>query len=271
MRHSIAAAAALLIVSVAAAGLFAIQSRADEASKEANTRSAEIMVKAYPEFIDRVEGNELVWKDGSRMPIDDGKEKKDFETLLNTADIKDQFYAAYPFGHNGLPPAKDIDPGRARNQAFFNKMYGDCLHGTVKANLVNIDWLPAHGGQKLLVTKVNGVADKLKAVSAELDTLPEKFLKYLKPSSGTYNCRPIAGTSRTSAHGLGIAIDNNASASDYWHWNKAEPDGSYPYVNRVPWEIVDIFEKHGFIWGGKWYHYDTMHFEYRPEILAAGR
>jgi len=21
------------------------------------------------------------------------------------------------------------------------------------------------------------------------------------------------------------------------------------------------------VWGGKWYHYDTMHFEYRPEIL----
>ncbi|MEJ2663631.1 MAG: M15 family metallopeptidase, partial [Spirochaetia bacterium] len=28
------------------------------------------------------------------------------------------------------------------------------------------------------------------------------------------------------------------------------------------------FEKYGFIWGGKWYHYDTMHFEYRPELLV---
>ena len=27
-------------------------------------------------------------------------------------------------------------------------------------------------------------------------------------------------------------------------------------------------EKHGFIWGGRWYHYDTMHFEYRPELLV---
>ncbi|MDP3291618.1 MAG: M15 family metallopeptidase, partial [Sulfuricurvum sp.] len=26
---------------------------------------------------------------------------------------------------------------------------------------------------------------------------------------------------------------------------------------------------HGFIWGGRWYHYDTMHFEYRPELLAS--
>jgi hypothetical protein len=37
----------------------------------------------------------------------------------------------------------------------------------------------------------------------------------------------------------------------------------------MPEEIVAIFEKHGFIWGGKWYHFDTMHFEYRPELLGA--
>ena len=36
-------------------------------------------------------------------------------------------------------------------------------------------------------------------------------------------------------------------------------------------EIARIFERHGFIWGGKWYHYDTMHFEYRPELLRAAR
>jgi hypothetical protein len=32
-------------------------------------------------------------------------------------------------------------------------------------------------------------------------------------------------------------------------------------------EIVKIFEKYGFIWGGKWFVFDNMHFEYRPEIL----
>ena len=31
--------------------------------------------------------------------------------------------------------------------------------------------------------------------------------------------------------------------------------------------LVTVFENHGFIWGGKWRHYDTMHFEYRPELL----
>ena len=38
-----------------------------------------------------------------------------------------------------------------------------------------------------------------------------------------------------------------------------------------PREIVAAFEAQGFIWGGKWYHYDIMHFEYRPELLAKAR
>jgi HSP20 family protein len=42
------------------------------------------------------------------------------------------------------------------------------------------------------------------------------------------------------------------------------------YRNRMPQEIVSIFERQGFIWGGKWNHFDTMHFEYRPELLADG-
>jgi hypothetical protein len=43
--------------------------------------------------------------------------------------------------------------------------------------------------------------------------------------------------------------------------------GKGGYRNRFPYEIVAIFERHGFIWGGKWGHFDTMHFEYRPELL----
>ncbi len=52
---------------------------------------------------------------------------------------------------------------------------------------------------------------------------------------------------------------------------EADAAGSYPFKNRIPAEIVAIFEKHGFIWGGRWYHYDTMHFEYRPELIGPGR
>ncbi len=40
------------------------------------------------------------------------------------------------------------------------------------------------------------------------------------------------------------------------------------WKNRVPQAVVDAFEAEGFIWGGRWKHYDTMHFEYRPELLS---
>lgn len=60
-------------------------------------------------------------------------------------------------------------------------------------------------------------------------------------------------------------IDLNKEYSNYWLWDKKGKN--IEYKNKIPLEIVKIFEKHGFIWGGRWYHYDTMHFEYRPELL----
>jgi hypothetical protein len=58
--------------------------------------------------------------------------------------------------------------------------------------------------------------------------------------------------------------------SHYWRNAKPGKGGAYAYRNEIPMEIVRIFEKHGFIWGGKWHHYDTMHFEYRPELVGGG-
>ena len=65
---------------------------------------------------------------------------------------------------------------------------------------------------------------------------------------------------------LSAAIDINGKYANYWRWalnNRGEPK----WISQIPIQIVQIFEKHGFIWGGYWYHYDTMHFEYRPEFL----
>jgi len=66
-----------------------------------------------------------------------------------------------------------------------------------------------------------------------------------------------------------MTLDINIKYSDYWQWacKCKNEDAQIDYQNRIPQIIIDIFEKHGFIWGGKWYHYDTMHFEYRPELL----
>jgi hypothetical protein len=223
------------------------------------------LVAAYPEHLTGHEGNELIWSDGTRTLISDGVGEKSFDVLLDTADIDDMFAIPYVPGPPAGEPALNDDPGRVRNTDFFIKMYGDCRDGDVSKRMKNVRWVD---GSTERVTNVNGVADRLQLVANELAKLPDRFQKFLAPSAGTYNCRVIAGTTRMSMHAFAAAIDISTEVTDYWLWN--EPvDGRIPYRNKVPFEIVSIFEKHGFIWGGKWYHYDTMHFEYRPELFFA--
>jgi D-alanyl-D-alanine carboxypeptidase len=239
--------------------------RAEDLSPQA-VEAAQKLIDAYPDFLDRVDGGMLVWKDGTQMPIDDHKPGKKPSEVLERPDLKDQFAQAYVLGKPDASPAVDWDPGRARFDPLFRKMYGDCKKGGVVDKLVAVPWLPLHHGGSVRVSPVNGLANHLEAVSEELDKLPDADMRYMIPTAGTFTCRVIAGTDRTSMHAYGAAIDLNTAHADYWRNAKADASGRLAYRNAIPFEIVDAFERHGFIWGGKWYHYDTMHFEYRPEL-----
>lgn len=230
----------------------------------------DILIAAYPDHLAGQDGNDLIWKDGTRMPISDGRATKSFEQLLQTADIANQFAIPYPLGTKLKPPAVNEDPGRIRNHAFFVKMYGDCHKGEVANRLKSVPWLPKRGGGTIKATTVNGVADRLAAVSDDLEKLPATMTRFMVPSAGVYNCRNVADTKQLSAHAYGAAIDLNTNYSDYWLWTRPQSN-TVPWRNHIPLEIVDVFERHGFIWGGKWYHYDTMHFEYRPELIALAK
>jgi hypothetical protein len=197
------------------------------------TNSAAALIKAYPDFLDRIEANDLVWKDGTRMRIDDGKGAKAFDALLDDPDIKDMFLMKYPLGRQGLAPALNFDPGRVRYAPLYKKMYGDCRTGEVSANMVDVIWLPSGYGKSLKFSRINGAAAALRRVSDELDKLPQRFLAYVRPTQGTYNCRLVAGTNRESTHGLGIAIDIAAAHSHYWQWSKPA-DGRFSYKTRFP-------------------------------------
>ena len=180
--------------------------------------------------------------------------------MLDNSSLKDMFSKEYPLSEEAPKYLQDI--GRSRNEYLFKKMYGDSPQ-EVSKNLVTIDWF----GQKLSFTKINRAAEQLKKVAEELSQYPE-LRKYLK-SAGTYYWRKVRGANRQSAHSYGIAIDIGVDYSDYWLWKypKAKEEDKIEYANRMPRHIVEIFRKHGFIWGGTWYHFDTMHFEYRLEIL----
>ena len=225
------------------------------------------LVRSYPDQIAGHDTEFLVLKNGLKFRISDGRANKTFRELLESPDIDDMFYSTYPVGTEPKQPAANADPGRVRFEPLFVAMYGDCNKGDIARNLRAIDWLPKHGGGKVTITTLNGVASALEKVSRELDELPGNLIKYLVPAAGTYNCRKIAGSSARSMHAYGAAIDINTGFADYWRW--VSSDRTQPrWRNRIPIQIVKIFEKQGFIWGGYWYHFDTMHFEYRPELLA---
>ena len=225
------------------------------------------LVAAYPDALAGHDDKTLRWRDGTAMSIGAGSDGKTFAERLRHASIADQLRIRYPRGPLDKPPAVDADPGRFRNAAFFAKMYGDCKKGEVSQHLISIAWLSKTWGKPIRVTSVNHVDAQLRAVSAEIDALPDKIKRAAYPIAATYNCRVVADTGQPSPHGYGIAIDLNTALSDYWYWRPHSD--RIAYRNRMPQEIVAIFEKHGFIWGGKWYHFDTMHFEYRPELLVA--
>ena len=50
-------------------------------------------------------------------------------------------------------------------------------------------------------------------------------------------------------HAFGLAVDLNVSSNYYGTRGDMDP------------EIVAIFEKWGFLWGGRWSQPDPMHFE----------
>lgn len=217
---------------------------------------------SYKDCIKEVKDNKVMFHSGKTMVYDDHKEKTTQE-LLDNPDIEDQLHYTYNQG----APENNTDAGRIRNDAFFKEIYGKTAQD-VKANLTTVTWCPSFVNRKIQFSKVNGANLALTKVSNELDQHPE-WKKHLTNIGGTFNWRVISGTTRLSAHSFGITIDINTAYSNYWQWDCGckNENVKLGYKNRIPMGIVEIFEKHGFIWGGRWKHYDTMHFEYRPEFF----
>lgn len=224
------------------------------------------LVAAYPDHLAGLDGDVLVWTDGTRMETGAGRPERPFEVMLRDATLADQMRQAYPAGPPAGPPGRNHSPGRVRSTAFFVKMYGDCRRGGADRRHRTVTWMPQTRPQPLPVTMENDVATRLERVIAELERLPDRLKAYLVPSAGTFNCRTVADTGLLSMHAYAAAIDLNVAHSDYWSWARAR--GDIPYRNRIPFAIAEVFEAQRFIWGGKWYHYDTMHFEYRPELIG---
>jgi hypothetical protein len=238
-------------------------SNAAELSDDGTMAAA--LVAAYPDFISAGDHGELRWRDGTTLPWGTSRQFDGVPANVRDATLREQLYYLYPLAPWSGSLLPDDDPGRLRNQDFFFRMYGDCRKGEVQRRLRTVIWLRNTAPQRIQVTTINGIDKAVENLSAEIEQLPPRLRVAATRLSGGFVCRAISGTNSRSMHGYGAAIDLRTSVGRYWRWSGLKPAARK--FNLVPEQIVSLFEKYGFIWGGKWYHVDGLHFEYRPELI----
>ncbi|MDR0406369.1 MAG: M15 family metallopeptidase, partial [Clostridiales bacterium] len=147
-----------------------------------------------------------------------------------------------------------------------SKETADAQMTTIRVNV----WKLNSGGGKVAstasLTVHHRIADAVAAVFEEIFNGEEQFP--IKDVGG-YNWRAPMSSGRLSEHNYGTAIDINTN-ENYCVYADGTTIGGFwsPYENPysiTPYgEVVRIFEKHGFTWGGDaWGNpYDYMHFSY---------
>jgi hypothetical protein len=164
------------------------------------------------------------------------------------------------------------------HREFQAALYGGLTRRDIEARLERIEFL----GKKITVH--GDITEALKRVersireAAAQDRETAAFISSMG-QTGAYNWREIRGSSRMSYHSWGLAVDiqpqNSGGQGIYWLWERAHNEDwmLLPLERRwkPPDRVIAAFEHEGFIWGGKWALYDTMHFEYRPELHEINR
>ncbi len=121
-------------------------------------------------------------------------------------------------------------------------------------------------------------SDEIMTLAQQDDDIA-RFIDELETISGYYN-RTVRNSSNISMHAFGIALDfipnSFKGKAAYWQWARDQRPDTWDTLGLderwlIPEKIVSILQNKGFIWGGKWSHYDTMHFEYRPELIEYAR
>ena len=97
-------------------------------------------------------------------------------------------------------------------------------------------------------------------------------------NTSSFNDRAIKGSSVTSLHAYGLAIDLNPVQNPFVKRERAAlkitPKGAEPYSDRkslrpgMAEAVVDVFADHGFvIWGGDWHNpTDYQHFQVSRDL-----
>jgi hypothetical protein len=254
---------------------------------------AELVMKAlhsgYPQEITAVEFRDGDWAvlmhgiwyyycDGRLLPEDMREE---------IANYRSQVFYRYPaelppFVKRPVPEQRtgnnfnDTTQQRVilRRSSFMDDLWQSRSRDEVYSNIRTVRFLGKTVRVHYKIVNILAVVEERILEEAGIDASIQTWIKSLaQPES--WGWRNIAQTESRSFHSYGVAIDLRPRSigrlQTYWLWTSQSRSDWFnvPYEERYhpPEAVIKIFEAHGFAWGGKWNRFDTMHFEYRPEIL----
>ncbi len=225
---------------------------------------------AYPGADLDINAGTFLTPDGTVIPYAPARDVTPAERL-DDATLGDMFVYLYPLEFDLVPRQTAwFDPGRVRNEAFFRAIYFT-TEASAAASLTTVVYSGPTLRTTFAMTTKNCVATQLTAVLTNIRGMAVNFDSLFDAVGGSFNWRVIAGTDRMSSHSFGTAVDINTELGGYWRWTGAVEGQVTDYNNNIPESLVREFERFGFVWGGKWNHFDGMHFEYRPELILYAR
>jgi hypothetical protein len=248
----------------------------------------------------------VVTKIGVEIPCSDGQQLNSWQRMLDM-DVNSVLKDSYPVGPVPLPIRTTENPGRYRNYDLLKSTYGETesevRKNLVNVQILGQSILfNRKNGAAQALKKVSQELDQLIKTDAKVAEFVKPWMggwpwSRTKLSEFAYSWRTVAGTPLLSTHSFGIALDLTTGKEKdpvYWLWEEASrryqkaklqnPHVTWNQIKEnlkesdvevylpekiqtLPMKVVQAFEKHGFIWGAKWNRYDSMHFEYRPEMI----
>lgn len=231
------------------------------------------LMKCYPGFISRIEerGSDTVFYINDDCIFYRNGRMLSSENLRRAGKYTSIFYEYKKGRHTRLPDyiGEKFRPSRD----FWYKMFGKTEH-QIRRFCRNMSFLD-HS-----VCINNLCFEPLKKIEEEISKTAEKnpevqsFLENLDIIY-SFQMKKVDGTGVQSLHTFGLALDLVPKSFNkkqvYWKWSRVFNKKWYKIPLNKRWsppqEVIDAFENNGFVWGGKWSRFDTIHFEYRPEIL----
>jgi len=218
----------------------------------------------YEAIFTAKKGEIFYFADGKMLPPEDLTHDKNHRSYIYQ----------YPLGKKPAAKPKKMKFPDPIDFAFLNSLYG--VYPIERE--YNLEIFTALN-RRLRFHSMQNASHYLKNALKEIESAAKKDKEILYWVNNiqviyTFIVRNLENTNIQSLHGYGIAFDvlpYNRSKHIYWQWAEEFKKDWWNIDEKdkvaVPDKVIEIFENQGFIWGGKWYFFDIMHFEYRPELI----